>query len=47
MRIPSGCAFNPRCRYAQAICTEDLPLLREVAPGRESACHFAEEVLHG
>jgi oligopeptide transport system ATP-binding protein len=47
MRIPPGCAFNPRCRYAQAICTEDRPPLREVAPGRESACHFAEEVLHG
>jgi oligopeptide transport system ATP-binding protein len=47
MRIPPGCAFNPRCKYAQAVCTEDLPALREVAPGRESACHFAEEVLHG
>jgi oligopeptide transport system ATP-binding protein len=47
MRIPPGCAFNPRCKYAQAVCTEDLPVLREVAPGRESACHFAEEVLHG
>ena len=47
MRIPSGCAFNPRCRYAQDICTKDRPLLLEVEPGRESACHFAEEVLHG
>jgi oligopeptide transport system ATP-binding protein len=47
MRIPPGCAFNPRCRYAQAICTEDRPPLREVVPGRESACHFAEEVLNG
>jgi oligopeptide transport system ATP-binding protein len=47
MRIPPGCAFNPRCRYAQSVCTEDIPALREVAPGRESACHFAEEVLHG
>jgi len=47
MRIPTGCAFNPRCRYAQDICREDRPPLREVAPGRESACHFAEEVLHG
>jgi oligopeptide transport system ATP-binding protein len=47
MHIPPGCAFNPRCRYAQAICTEDRPPLREVVPGRESACHFAEEVLNG
>ncbi|SDO63789.1 oligopeptide transport system ATP-binding protein [Pedococcus dokdonensis] len=47
MRIPAGCAFNPRCKYAQDVCREDRPALLEVAPGRESACHFAEEVLHG
>jgi oligopeptide transport system ATP-binding protein len=47
MRIPPGCAFNPRCRYAQDVCREDRPELLTVAPGRESACHFAEEVLHG
>jgi oligopeptide transport system ATP-binding protein len=46
-RIPPGCAFNPRCKYAENICREDRPPLREVAPGRESACHFAEEVLNG
>ncbi|WP_270888438.1 ABC transporter ATP-binding protein [Pedococcus sp. 5OH_020] len=47
MRIPPGCAFHPRCKYAQDVCREDRPPLREVVPGRESACHFAEEVLHG
>jgi len=47
MRIPSGCAFNPRCKFAQDVCREDRPELRLVAPGRESACHFAEEVLNG
>ena len=47
MRIPSGCAFNPRCKFAQDVCREDRPALREVVPGRESACHFAEEVLNG
>ena len=47
MRIPAGCAFNPRCKYAQDVCREDRPALREVVPGRESACHFAEEVLNG
>jgi oligopeptide transport system ATP-binding protein len=47
MRIPAGCAFNPRCKFVQDVCREDRPPLREVAPGRESACHFAEEVLHG
>ena len=47
MRIPEGCAFNPRCKFAQDVCREDRPALRLVAPGRESACHFAEEVLNG
>ena len=47
MRIPSGCAFNPRCKFAQDVCLKDRPALREVVPGRESACHFAEEVLNG
>ncbi|KRE61407.1 ABC transporter ATP-binding protein [Nostocoides sp. Soil756] len=46
MRIPPGCPFNPRCRMAQDVCRRDLPLLREVAPGRLSACHFAEEVIN-
>lgn len=47
-RIPSGCAFNPRCRYAQDICRSDPPpALREVGHHRLSACHFAEAVLSG
>jgi oligopeptide/dipeptide ABC transporter ATP-binding protein len=45
LRIPSGCAFHPRCPRAQQICSDERPLLREVAPNRRSACHFAEEVL--
>ena len=45
MRIPPGCPFNPRCRMAQGVCRTDLPPLREIRPGRFSACHFAEEVI--
>ena len=41
---PSGCHFHPRCPMAQARCSTDDPLLREVAPGHWSACHFAEQV---
>lgn len=45
LRIPPGCAFHPRCRYALDICkTGEPPVLREVAPGHPSACHRAEEV---
>jgi peptide/nickel transport system ATP-binding protein len=39
---PSGCAFHPRCRYAQDRCTHEAPPLRETASGTLVACHFAE-----
>lgn len=41
---PVGCRFNPRCPYAKDICRTEEPLLREVAPGHWSACHFAEDL---
>jgi peptide/nickel transport system ATP-binding protein/oligopeptide transport system ATP-binding protein len=41
---PSGCAFHPRCPLARDRCRVDQPAVREVAPGRWSACHFAEEL---
>jgi len=45
MRIPSGCAFNPRCPMAQEICRTDIPPLLPINGGtRASACHFAEEL---
>jgi oligopeptide transport system ATP-binding protein len=45
LRVPSGCAFNPRCTMAQEICTTERPPLLELAGGvRASACHFAEEL---
>jgi peptide/nickel transport system ATP-binding protein len=37
---PSGCRFRTRCPHAEARCTTEVPPLREVAPGREVACHF-------
>jgi oligopeptide transport system ATP-binding protein len=43
--LPSGCPFHPRCPRATERCSQDLPALREVVPGRRSACHYAEEVL--
>jgi oligopeptide transport system ATP-binding protein len=47
MRIPAGCSFNPRCRYAQDVCRVDPPPLRDLGHHRRSACHFAEDVLAG
>jgi peptide/nickel transport system ATP-binding protein/oligopeptide transport system ATP-binding protein len=44
-RIPSGCAFNPRCPMAQDICRTDVPELHPVGTARGSACHFWKETL--
>jgi len=44
-RLPSGCPFQPRCPRATDLCLAERPPLREVVPGRLSACHYAEEVL--
>ncbi|WP_166850285.1 ABC transporter ATP-binding protein [Isoptericola sp. BMS4] len=46
-RVPSGCAFHPRCDLARDVCRTDVPPLAEAAPGRSSACHFSAEVLGG
>jgi peptide/nickel transport system ATP-binding protein len=37
---PSGCHFHPRCPHAMPRCKIERPLLREIAPGRLSACHL-------
>ncbi|MFI6082672.1 ABC transporter ATP-binding protein [Streptomyces sp. NPDC051217] len=54
LKIPAGCAFNPRCPRAQDICRTDVPALEPVTerdgtelPGRGSACHFWKETIHG
>ncbi len=40
---PAGCAFHPRCPWACEKCRTQRPELREIAPGRFSACFLAEE----
>ncbi|MFE4640831.1 ABC transporter ATP-binding protein [Streptomyces sp. NPDC056730] len=53
LRVPPGCAFNPRCPSAQDVCRREVPPLFEAgdvpgaAEGRRSACYFWEETLHG
>jgi peptide/nickel transport system ATP-binding protein len=39
-RRPAGCAFHPRCVFAQEVCGHDDPALRRAADSL-SACHFA------
>jgi oligopeptide/dipeptide ABC transporter ATP-binding protein len=38
---PAGCRFHPRCPYAEPLCREVAPELRQVAAGHVAACHFA------
>jgi oligopeptide/dipeptide ABC transporter ATP-binding protein len=50
LRLPSGCAFHPRCPFAQPDCLVAAVPLRPVAPGRASACLHHErlvQVSHG
>ena len=37
---PSGCAFHVRCPYAEKICAEQVPPLRDMGGGHMAACHF-------
>ena len=36
--LPSGCAFHPRCPYANAECEKEMPQEYEVSPGHVSRC---------
>ncbi len=42
---PPGCRFHPRCPYAQPECSREEPVLRELRPGHQVACHRAEQFL--
>jgi peptide/nickel transport system ATP-binding protein len=44
INVPQGCAFNPRCPYADVpkgnVTRTERPLLRDVGSGHKSACHM-------
>jgi peptide/nickel transport system ATP-binding protein len=46
-KIPTGCAFHPRCPYARDVCRAAVPPPVPLGVGRYSACHFAREVADG
>jgi peptide/nickel transport system ATP-binding protein len=44
---PEGCRFAGRCLYRQDRCATETPELREIAPARFVACHFAGNLKRG
>jgi oligopeptide/dipeptide ABC transporter ATP-binding protein len=40
LQPPRGCKFHPRCAHAMDVCTQEVPRLKEVAPGHFVACHL-------
>src|SRR6266498_4410374 len=40
LRLPSGCAFHPRCARAMDICKTKRPDLEMLSDGRQVACHL-------
>jgi peptide/nickel transport system ATP-binding protein len=46
---PSGCRFHTRCWLRERLgnperCSAETPEFREIVPGHQVACHFAEDV---
>lgn len=39
---PIGCRFADRCPFAQEICAQQEPEVRELSPGYRVACHFSD-----
>ena len=41
INVPSGCAFHPRCPFAQPICHDEVPPFVNIKGAHGAACHFA------
>ena len=39
LNLPTGCPFQDRCEFCDALCREKKPTLHEIGPGHQVACH--------
>ena len=44
MNMPEGCAFAPRCRFRQDICTERSAVLEVVSEQHMTRCHLTDQL---
>ena len=42
LKLPQGCYFNPRCKYATDECREKQPELKDMGNGHKVSCFVAE-----
>jgi peptide/nickel transport system ATP-binding protein len=40
LRLPTGCAFHPRCEHAMDVCKTQVPGITHLPNGRQVACHL-------
>ena len=40
---PAGCVFHTRCRKCTERCRREAPVMREIAPGHQVACHLYDD----
>lgn len=41
INCPPGCNFHPRCQYAERICSQEEPSLKDMGNEHYVACHFS------
>jgi oligopeptide/dipeptide ABC transporter ATP-binding protein len=44
INVPSGCPFRTRCWKAEEVCASIVPVLADIEPGHQAACHFPERL---
>ena len=47
IQVPTGCAFHPRCPYAEAKCRVEEPPIKDYGGGQWAACHLIGKIPGG